>query len=68
MHLSFPIKEQEYIVHLKHGTPLISMFPMTERPLDFKVDLVDQYQWSQINEHFPKMFIGRYYKQAGKKA
>jgi hypothetical protein len=68
VHLSFPIKEQEYIVHLKHGTPLVSMFPMSERPVDFKVKLIDQYQWIQINEHFPKMFVGRYYKQAGKKS
>lgn len=67
VHLSFPIKEQEYIVHLKHGTPLISMFPMSERPIDFKVKLVDPQQWGKMNEHFPKMFIGRYFKQAGKK-
>lgn len=67
VHISFPIKPEPYIVHFKHGTPLITMFPMTERTINFKTELISYEKWGALNEHMPKMFIGRYFKQAGKK-
>lgn len=67
IHLSFPIKSEPYVVHLKHGTPLISMFPITERKVNFEVKQVSFDEWQQINQKMPQMFIGRYFKQPDKK-
>ena len=60
VHLSVPVKEESYVIYLKHGTPLVSLFPMTERNINFQVKRVEPEEYRHINEHFPKMFIGRY--------
>ena len=67
IHLSFPIRPEPYVIHLKHGTPLISMFPLTEKKINFSVELKPFDKWQEINLKMPKMFIGRYFKQPDKK-
>jgi hypothetical protein len=67
IHLSFPIRPEPYVIHLKHGTPLISMFPLTEKKINFLVELKPFDKWQEINLKMPKMFIGRYFKQPDKK-
>lgn len=63
VHMLFPIKDEEYVVRLKHGTPLISMFPMFERKLNFETKLIPYNEFAEFNTHMPQMFIGRYFKQ-----
>ena len=67
VHLSFPIRPEPYVINLKHGTPLVSMFPMTERNINFSVKQLPFQEWEQINNKMPQMFIGRYFKQPDKK-
>lgn len=63
VHMLFPIKPEEYVIRIKHGTPLISMFPMFERKLNFKTELIPYNKFADFNTHMPQMFIGRYFKQ-----
>jgi hypothetical protein len=67
VHLSVPILDEPYTVRLRHGTPLVSMFPLTERPINFNTKQVSVEEYTNISTHMPKMFIGRYYKQPGMK-
>lgn len=67
VHLSFPILPDPYVVRLRHGTPLVSMFPLTEGTINFTTKQVSFEEFNNINLHMPKMFIGRYFKQPGMK-
>lgn len=67
VHLSFPIQEEPYVVRLRHGTPLVSMFPITERKINFTTKQVTVQEFNNINMHMPNMFIGKYFKQPGVK-
>ncbi len=62
VHMLFPIKDEEYVVRIKHGTPLVSMFPMFERKLNFDVKLISYNEFANMNTSMPQMFIGRYFK------
>lgn len=69
VHLSVPIPENEpYIISLRHGQPLVSLFPMTETPINFDVKLVSRDEYGLQSDIMPKMFIGRYFKQPGMKS
>lgn len=63
VHLNCPIKDEAYIINLKHGMPLISIFPMTEREIEFDSQLVSIEEWNNISNHFPYTFVGRYFKK-----
>lgn len=59
--LTFPIKEKEYEVTLKYGTPLMSMFPMTEKKIEIEMHHTDRQTWENICDMFPPTFLGRYH-------
>jgi len=60
--LTFPIKDHEYEVTLKYGTPLMSIFPLTEKKIEIKMHHCDDYnRWAQIADIFPSTFLGRYH-------
>ncbi len=65
VHLNCPVKDEPYVITLKHGMPLISLFPLTERKLDLQIEKIDFNTWAEIGEHFPKIKFGKYYKQPG---
>ncbi len=64
--LVFPIKDEDYTVTLKYGTPLMSIYPMHEKHFDIKMHKVDRIGFQDIQSVFPSTFIGRYH--AGKHA
>lgn len=62
IHLWFnkPTELTEY--HIPYRTPLISMFPLTEREITIKHILIDLNQWNQLSS-MPQCPIGSYYKK-----
>lgn len=64
--LVFPIKEKEYVVTLKYGTPLMSIYPMFEQPIDIEMHKCTRQEFQDIQNIHPSTFLGRYY--AGKHA
>jgi hypothetical protein len=67
VHLNCPIREEPYVISLKHGMPLISMFPLTDKEINLECKKIGLEEYNEINQHFPKMCVGRYFKQAGYK-
>lgn len=67
VHLNVPVKDEPYIISLKYDSPLISYFPMTERPVEIKYHLISESEWQGIGNHMPQTMIGRYYRQKGVK-
>lgn len=61
--LVFPIKEEEYTVKLKYGTPLMSLYPMTDKKVDISLHHVSAQECNDILNHFPPTFLGRYYSR-----
>jgi len=62
--LAFPIKDEEYTVTLKYGTPLMSIYPMHEMELDIKMHEVESKEkWHRIQHVYPSTFIGRYHSR-----
>jgi hypothetical protein len=67
IHFNCPIRSEPYVISLKHGMPLVSIFPMTERSINFEVKKIGRDEFNEINQHMPKMVVGRYFKQEGYK-
>jgi|TARA_B110000977_G_scaffold189761_1_gene259708 hypothetical protein len=63
IHLNCPVKEETYVMTLKYGMPLISLFPMTERAIDFECKRVPFDEYISLGDHMPRVPIGKYYKQ-----
>lgn len=63
VHLNCPLKSEPYMISLKHGMPLISIFPMTEKEVDFSVELSTIDKYNDLSGNFPYTFVGRYYKK-----
>ena len=62
--LVFPIKDEEYTVTLKYGTPIMSIYPMHEMELDIKMhEVPTRQEWQEIQNVFPSTFIGRYHSR-----
>jgi len=59
--LVFPVKEEPYEVLLKYGTPLMSMYPMTDKKVEIKNHLTDRNTIADLLDNFPSTFFGRYY-------
>jgi len=59
--LVFPIKDKEYEVALKYDTPLMSLFPMTERDIDIHMHEVDGVFMNKMVSMYPSVTSGRYY-------
>jgi len=64
--LVFPIKEEEYTVQLKYGTPIMSIYPMTDKKVELEHYLIPKTEWDAFQNNYPSTFLGRYY--AGKHA
>jgi len=65
IHLNCPLQDEPYVLTLKHGMPLVSLFPMTERNIDFNVRKTNFEEWAELGEHFPKIKVGKYFRQPG---
>ncbi len=63
VHLNCPVKSEPYMINLKHGMPLVSVFPMTDKEISFDTKLISIPEWNDISNNFPYTFVGRYFKK-----
>ena len=61
IHLIFPRYDEEYEVFIKYGTPLVTLFPMTDKEINFNVKTVPQTEYNNLNI-LPSTFRARYFK------
>jgi len=62
MFLIFPIKDEEYTVKLKHGTPIASLYAMHEEKMDIKMHRVNEETLKSIvSARIPSVFFRKYY-------
>ena len=59
--LVIPTKDEPYEIELKYGQPLMSVFPMTNKPVDIKMECVPRERIKEITNQFPPTFLGRYF-------
>lgn len=59
--LVLPVKEKEYEIELKYDTPLMSVFPMTEREVEINMHEVDGAFMNRMVNIYPSVTSGRYY-------
>ena len=59
--LTFKRKDEPYEVTLKYGTPLMGIFPMTEKDIEIEMHHTDRTSWEDICDIFPPTFLGRYH-------
>jgi len=56
INLFAPIKKESYIIEIKHGDPLVHIFPIDNKPVNIIPKLVTTVEWQkQVNSH-PKFF------------
>lgn len=65
VHINVPVKETEYDFVIKAGTPLVTIFPMSERPVDIQYELRREglFQISSELTTLPRVFKNAYGKQ-----
>lgn len=61
--LVFPVKEEEYEIQLSYGTPLMSIYPMTDKKVDIEMHHATTDEMNDIIDCFPSTFLGRYYSR-----
>lgn len=59
--LTFKRKDEPYEVTFKYGTPLMGIFPMTEKNIDIEMHYTDKNSWEDVCDIFPATFLGRYH-------
>jgi len=62
IHLVVDVKKEPYELVIPYGTPLITLFPMTERKIDFDCKLVSKDEYERINVSFPRCPMRKYYQ------
>lgn len=60
IHIIADIKKDPYEITIPYGTPLVTLFPLTEKEIDFECELVSQEKYNQIHTHFPRCPFRRY--------
>lgn len=60
IHMIADVKKEPYEIIIPYGTPLVTIFPLTEKPIDFSCELVTQEKYNQIHTHFPRCPFRRY--------
>lgn len=59
--LVIPIKDEDYEISLKYDTPLMSMFPMSEREVEIEMHEADRQFCFNLMDIYPSTILGRYY-------
>lgn len=60
IHIIADIKKEPYEITIPYGTPLITLFPMTEREVDLNCEIVSQEEYNKILVHFPRCPFRKY--------
>lgn len=67
IHINFPVKKEPYEIQFKFGQPLVSLFPLTEKKINFSIDSISKEDFFATSDIFPSVFTGRYFKRITKK-
>ena len=59
INLFAPIKKESYIIEIKHGDPLVHIFPIDDRPLNIVSKLVSDWEIRKQSNIHPK-FVGSF--------
>lgn len=62
IHLVVDVKQEPYELVIPYGTPLVTLFPMTERKINFDCKLVNKEEYERINVSFPRCPMRKYYQ------
>lgn len=62
IHLIVDVKEEPYELIIPYGTPLMTLFPMTEEKINFDCELVSKDEYERINITFPRCPMRKYYQ------
>lgn len=61
VHILIDKKKEPYELFLPYGTPLFTLYPLTEKKITIDCKLVNQEQYDAIN-HFPRCPVRKYYQ------
>lgn len=60
VHIIADIKKEPYEITIPYGTPLATFYPLSEKEIDFKCELVSKEQYTKISTHLPRCPFHRY--------
>jgi hypothetical protein len=60
VHMIVDVKKEPYEIVIPYGTPLFTLFPLTEREIDFSCEFLTHEKYNQIHTHFPRCPYKRY--------
>jgi hypothetical protein len=61
VHIVAPKKEEPYELIIPYGTPLFTLYPLSERPINFNTELVSSDEFNAIKDIFPNCPMKRYF-------
>lgn len=62
LHLIVDRKEKPYELLIPYGTPLFTLYPLTEKKINIDYKLVSNERYSSLQNYFPKCPIRKYYQ------
>ena len=62
VHLILDKKKEQYEILIPYGTPLYTLYPITERKINIDYKLVSKEEFESINDMFPKCPMRKYYQ------
>jgi hypothetical protein len=62
IHLIIDVKKEPYELIIPWGTPLVTIFPMTEEKINFDCQLLTKDEYEKINNSFPRCPMRKYYQ------
>ena len=61
IHIIFPVNDVPYDVFIKCGQPLVTLFPLTDTPINFNTQLATTDEFGNLSD-LPYTFLSRYYR------
>lgn len=62
VHILIDKKEEPYDLFLPYGTPLFTLYPLSEKKINIDYELVTEEQLKNISNHFPRCPMRKYYQ------
>jgi len=62
VHILIDKKEEPYELFLPYGTPLFTLYPLSEKKINIDCKLVNDEEFKNINNHFPRCPMRKYYQ------
>jgi hypothetical protein len=62
VHVLIDKKEEPYDLYLPYGTPLFTLYPLTEKKINIECKLINNEEYNSIGNQFPRCPMRRYYQ------